>query len=508
MAVMGQGTILAHVFQHAGQWHFYDTVTSDMYECDEIVAGLIPYLNQLSEAKTRQELEKKWGADRVARTLTEIQEFSETTGALKPVDLEIVDMCSSRYDPCKYRDQIGHLQLTVSEQCNLRCEYCSYTRGRPGSRLHRDVYMSRETALAAADYFLDRCSATKSPAISFYGGEPLLNFPVIEAVTARVRSHPEGHRIDLTVDTNGLAIDEKIAEFLVREGFEVQLSLDGPAHLHDRYRKTLAGGGSHARTIAGLQRLLAVDRDFHRKVSFNVVLAPPYAVEEVVEYFEDFAPYRELGIQEPPNATLDFVDLSYIDFPQVQEAGAGQATPRQALVSTLARYHAECAAGRHEQMTPVLRSVLDHDLVGFFHRSRTRLTSGEFFPTGSCQPGLKKLHVRAEGSLLPCERGADRLFIGQISTGIDQNAVEDMYRKLVGAVKDRCRTCWAVRNCSTCFIHMGVGWDQAADGKVEIAEDFCRGARNSAEFILRNYLTLKKAGPQACAWLDETEMEE
>ena len=503
---MDRPRILARVFEHDGKSHFFDTVTSHLYECDEVVAAVIPHLDRLGETHIREELDRRWGADRVDTALAAIKELRGETGALTPTRLEIVSLSPLRYDPAKYKDQIRHLQMTISEQCNQRCEYCPYTRGRSGSRRHRDVYMSVETALAAVDFFMSHCAAVEKPAISFYGGEPLLNFKVIQAATARIRGHSGGERFQLLINTNGVAIDERIARFLVEERFNVQLSLDGPAHIHDRYRKTTAGGGSHARVVVGLERLLAVDPEFHSHITFNAVQAPPYALSEVVDYFVNFPSYRKFGITAPPAASMDSADLSHMDFPQVPDPHGQSPTFSEALEPLEKLYKAECAAGRHDEMHPILRSLFDLDLVGYYHRPRSPLTTDPFCPTGACQPGQRKLHVRADGAFLPCERGNDYMTIGHVNSGIDLKAVEDLYRRMVACVAERCRGCWAVRRCSTCFIHMSVSWGQDGAGDIEIPEAVCAGARRSAEYAHKLYLSLEKSGPQAHEWLKKTEV--
>ncbi len=502
---MSQDITLAHVFRHEDCWYIFDTVTSQLYECNDVVAAVVPHLDKIDQEHVRKNLVQRWGEEAVAATLLEIDQLRRETGALTPVTLDIQPLSQKRYDPSKYENEIRQLQLTVAEQCNLRCRYCPYTLGRPGARRHQDVFMSRETALAAVDFFLARCSAVDRPGISFYGGEPLLNIPVMHAVIERARSHPAGERIIINVDTNGLIIDEDIARWLVDNRINTQISLDGPAHVHDRYRTALSGCGSHARVIAGIERLLALDPEYHRLLSFNAVLAPPYRVfADVVDYFSSFPPYKKFGIADPPDASLGFADLSYMDFTPVAEMSREPLSVDQVLAPYEVYYKTECAAGRHEQLPPVVRSLFDADVIGYHQRSRSILTSGPFVPTGSCQPGQRKLHVRADGSLLPCERGNDIMFIGHVRHGIDLRAVEALYRSLVDPVAERCRSCWAIRLCKLCFIHLAVSQsEQRRDEAMAIPESFCAQSRLEAEQALRYYLTLERAGGEGLAWLQK-----
>jgi uncharacterized protein len=55
--------------------------------------------------------------------------------------------------------------------------------------------------------------------------------------------------------TNGLLIDEAWARFLARRKARVGISIDGPAELHDAYRRTRRGQGTHRGAMRGLRRL-------------------------------------------------------------------------------------------------------------------------------------------------------------------------------------------------------------------------------------------------------------
>ena len=64
------------------------------------------------------------------------------------------------------------------------------------------------------------------------------------------RQHGAGRLIENSFQTNGTLIDEAWARFLAEERFLVGLSLDGPAEIHDRYRRYANGQPSHARVLA------------------------------------------------------------------------------------------------------------------------------------------------------------------------------------------------------------------------------------------------------------------
>ncbi len=134
----------------------------------------------------------------------------------------------------------AHFQLTV--RCNLRCSFCGQARGMvpaTGRELGLDDWRRAAAELQAA-----AVAGNVRPQVTLWGGEPLLSphFPVLAAELSAAG-------FELGVVTNGTLIDRHAA--LLSECFDViQVSLDGPAALHDagrgagvfeRVKRNLAG---------------------------------------------------------------------------------------------------------------------------------------------------------------------------------------------------------------------------------------------------------------------------
>ena len=132
----------------------------------------------------------------------------------------------------------------VSGRCGLDCRYCFYA-DEMGRRETGDRgIMSDETAgeLLRAAF----SSAVGSCTLAFQGGEPTL--AGLDWFRRFVRMAEEENRgrlrLSWSLQTNGMLLDDAWCGFLREKGFLVGLSLDGPADLHDRYRRSRSGGGS------------------------------------------------------------------------------------------------------------------------------------------------------------------------------------------------------------------------------------------------------------------------
>lgn len=137
--------------------------------------------------------------------------------------------------------RIRHLRLGVHSGCNLRCEYCYVDRG-------SGVAMTVDVADRAVKIWRDllRPGDEDVASIRFFGGEPLLNWPVISHVLDTVSRAWPGDGPRLILNTNGTLLKDDHVKRLAREGgkLHVGLSIDGIGATHDARRRTSTGRGS------------------------------------------------------------------------------------------------------------------------------------------------------------------------------------------------------------------------------------------------------------------------
>ncbi len=137
--------------------------------------------------------------------------------------------------------------------CNLDCTYCFYLVKEElfGPGAHR---MSLETLQA----IIRQAMEEGGPQITFawQGGEPtLMGMPWFQKAIEFQERYGAGKTVGNGLQTNGLLLDSTWARFLHERQFLVGLSIDGPAHVHDRYRIMRGGKGSF-KTVAEKARLL------------------------------------------------------------------------------------------------------------------------------------------------------------------------------------------------------------------------------------------------------------
>ncbi|MBL7497075.1 FxsB family radical SAM/SPASM domain protein [Frankia sp. CNm7] len=146
--------------------------------------------------------------------------------------------------------------LKVASRCNLDCDYCYVYHLADQSWRAQPRFMSDETVAATAERIAEhaRVHGLDAVSIRLHGGEPLLAGPerlgrIVGALRARLSGLTE---VAVTVQTNGVLLDEAMAAFLVDEDIGVGVSLDGDRYANDLHRTYLNGRSSYDEVVAGI----------------------------------------------------------------------------------------------------------------------------------------------------------------------------------------------------------------------------------------------------------------
>ncbi len=195
--------------------------------------------------------------------------------------------------------------------CNLDCAYCFYL---------TKEQLFPEGSFRMSDAVLESFTrqyiqAQQVPEVTFawQGGEPtLMGLEFFErAVALQQRYCPPGMKVFNSFQTNATLIDEEWARFFRRHDFLLGVSLDGPANLHDLYRRDKGGAPTHARVLAGIDHLK------RHGVQFNIL-----------------ACVNDQTVQHPLEVYCHFRDeigahfIQFIPIVEVLDPASGTASPR------------------------------------------------------------------------------------------------------------------------------------------------------------------------------------
>lgn len=156
----------------------------------------------------------------------------------------------------------------VGPKCNLNCSYCFYL---PKANLFKSK--SRRMSDDVLEEFIRQYIQEQDEeeiVFTWQGGEPTLaGLEFYKKAVAYQRKHRAGKTIQNDLQTNGLLIDDDWCQFLKKHNFLVGLSIDGPEHLHDVYRKTNSGNPSFKLVWDTIGRLKKHDIPFNALVTIN-----------------------------------------------------------------------------------------------------------------------------------------------------------------------------------------------------------------------------------------------
>jgi uncharacterized protein len=154
--------------------------------------------------------------------------------------------------------------LKVHSRCNLACDYCYVYEMADQSWRAQPHRMSEGILDHTVKRIAEHADAhqLESIAVVLHGGEPLLaGTGFLTNLVQRMRAATSA-RVDVSMQTNGVLLNEQTIEALVRHKVRVGVSLDGNVQATDRHRRFPDGRGSHTQVDRAL-RLLGQDRFLH-----------------------------------------------------------------------------------------------------------------------------------------------------------------------------------------------------------------------------------------------------
>lgn len=307
---------------------------------------------------------------------------------------------------------ISKIDLFLTEDCTLACDYCFVARKTPSHR------MSWDTARRAVEFLVMASGDLTGIALHFMGGEPLLEFPLLARTTqyAARCSQEMGKAVQFAVTTNGTLLTEEIIRFGRAFGFNYLLSLDGDQDTHDRHRRTHGGDGSWRRVV---DRALPLLRRHQGWIGTRMTVLPDTA--------------RDLcrGVQ-----TLFALGVNQFLIGPDYDADWAPAELRAlfAQMIAVARFYADAIAAGAPLRIVEFESPLED-------RSR------RMRPMWGCDAGVSRVAVSTAGGLYPCARfvrpfaGMPAFCMGTVDTGLARR--DEWFRAVADAriARKRCLRC-------------------------------------------------------------------
>jgi uncharacterized protein len=411
-----------HQFDAAGAHFLYLVPAGAIFAVDDAVGKLIACLGsgELSH--------ERLVADLAASGLG-VEDAEELIAEMYYANVIVADD-SAPEEPQSLPDifPIQTLVMNLTNQCNLSCQYCyEFGADKLATPEGKPKFMDVQTAKTSVDFLLAQSGDRRSIHITFFGGETLMNFPLLKEVVeyANERAKEQGRHVDFSLTTNATLLTPAIIEFLSENRIGVTVSMDGPKEMHDQLRVFANGRGSYDIIEPKVRALIQNHRT--RPITARVTLTA--GVSDVIRIFRHLK--QDLGFHE--------VGFAPVTTSPNQLYAIGQ----KGMDNVLEQFHT------------LADEYLDYALRGEAHGfSNVSDTLAELCQgvnkSHPCGAGLGLLGVGPSGDIAPCHRfvDSDAHALGHISTGIDREKQADFLRRGHINSKYDCHTCWARPLCA------------------------------------------------------------
>jgi uncharacterized protein len=146
-------------------------------------------------------------------------------------DMDELGRLGIRFASAKYSERAMHLTVIPATGCNLRCTYCYET--------HRGRVMNEDVVGKIAAFVRAHSECLEYLSVTWFGGEPLLAKRAIKSLSKELIDIAREGKFTYSANiiTNGTLLDAETVDMLVEAGVAaVQITLDGPADVHDSRR--------------------------------------------------------------------------------------------------------------------------------------------------------------------------------------------------------------------------------------------------------------------------------
>lgn len=361
--------------------------------------------------------------------------------------------------------KVKNLIFEITNTCNFKCEYCFENTGLENLPSFIEYPIVKK---AIDKYIIDPHT---SYMITFFGGEPLLQFSLIEQAVyyANEKARHISSFVSYNIVTNGSLLTEQIIDFFCRQNFYVFFSYDGNTFCQNKYRKLKDGRDSDSIVQKNLCKIIQA----YKKANLedNLVVRMTITGDTINTLTERYLNLIQLGCKK---VTFALVSSCATARYAITESSLDILREEYQKLSDL--YISEIAAGvSHNRF---FQSLIYKIAKGY---------SKKYF----CDCGKAYIGIGTKGDLYPCEGffGIDQFCTGNVDDWTSANhscyiCIESVEKNIT------CKECWAKYLCGGgCYQE---NYLRTADINKR-SEIMCETYRIAAEVALVTYYKLKEA---------------
>lgn len=204
-------------------------------------------------------------------------------------------------------NSIRTIYIIPSEFCNMNCKYCFiYNNSNNKIKTIMNINIAEKIIYKISKYM--KYINNDKIMIQFYGGEPTLNWNIIEYIVNNLKNY----NIDWSIITNGTNFNNKMIDYIKRNNISVGLSLDGPNFINDIDRMYTQKSINFSKIVENLDRLLC--KNINLSISLTLTMNVINNKEKVLNWIKTLGVkgvnYNLLHFR---NVETDFLKKYYSD---------------------------------------------------------------------------------------------------------------------------------------------------------------------------------------------------
>lgn len=179
------------------------------------------------------------------------------------------------------------VQILPTTACNFKCPYC-YQEG-----ICRDKSLDENTVDLIHEFmdnYIEKNSKIKKIHLVLHGGEPTLNWAVVEKIFEVIRSLCNKYELeyDTQIVTNGYLLDKNKIALLVENNLRnVQITVDGVRDIHEKRRISKSGVKTFEKILSNIHEILNTNTNSKINIRINYDKGNVENVEETIKFLRN-----------------------------------------------------------------------------------------------------------------------------------------------------------------------------------------------------------------------------
>lgn len=384
---------------------------------------------------------------------------------------------------------MAQLILILTEDCNLRCKYCVFSEQYPNIKTYSNKVMDFETAKLAIDEYISlyndkvKYGYRKKPIISFYGGEPFLNFNVMKRVIDYCNDC--NYDVKYYATTNGTIMTDEIIDYITNNDFSITFSIDGHKEQHDRNRVFSNDVESFDKVYENISKLQQYKKakGIMQSISISCTYDDYSDFKKITDFFIDnydmLFPFYIIF-----NKVSEF-DTNYYSFcDEMHEKNLIKESKQESVDSYRELFEHFKNDSLNYKEVKILKFLFSSlNIINNRPKGAMGLWGGVCLPSN-------KIAVAPDGNYYVCERVNQKFKIGDIYSGLNLERCSDLFNKYLNIINENCKGCNISRLCEKCYMHF-----IQDESTLKFNSTFCNNRKKTMPRVLGNLYEVLEVNP-------------